>query len=245
MSAKLKRMFGTTQVQSAFQLSSRVRTTPSQIHWSGMVRACAKPIKKKSIGAARTAENAPPKVVFHEEVAEVANRDQDDRGGFQPVGVVNGGSWATRMRGAVRFCAQSCAFGVATASEMNSARSRAKIHTAMTIRDPETLASSSTGPFTGRASGKKYRRARHRRSYFSPRRYHTAFLAKHEATDQATLQGGHEDAYRRWFRVAYGQLSRAEEIAGQIHGWRGSRRDGRAARRQHSFSAKRARSGTR
>ena len=52
MSAKLKRMFGATQVQSAFQLSSRVRTTPSQIQWSGTVRPCAKPNRKKNIGAA-------------------------------------------------------------------------------------------------------------------------------------------------------------------------------------------------
>jgi hypothetical protein len=31
MSAKLKRMFGAAQLQSAFQLSSSVRITPSQI----------------------------------------------------------------------------------------------------------------------------------------------------------------------------------------------------------------------
>ena len=41
MSAKLKRMFGATQVQPAFQLSSRVRMTPSQIQLSGTVRVWA------------------------------------------------------------------------------------------------------------------------------------------------------------------------------------------------------------
>ena len=38
----------------------------------------------------QASENAPPAVVFHEEMAEMVNRDQNDRGGFQPVGVVNG-----------------------------------------------------------------------------------------------------------------------------------------------------------
>ena len=107
MSAKLKRMFGTTQVQPAFQLSSRVRTTPSQIQWSGTVRVLCKAQKEEEYRSRQAAENAPPKVVFHEEVAEVVNRDQDDRGGFQPVGVVNGVRCASRTRGAVRFCAQS------------------------------------------------------------------------------------------------------------------------------------------
>ena len=41
MSEKLKRMFGATQVQPAFQLSSKVSRTPSQIQWSGTVRVCA------------------------------------------------------------------------------------------------------------------------------------------------------------------------------------------------------------
>jgi hypothetical protein len=31
-------MFGATQVQPAFHLSSRVRMTPSQLQWSGTVR---------------------------------------------------------------------------------------------------------------------------------------------------------------------------------------------------------------
>jgi hypothetical protein len=49
------------------------------------------------------------------------------------------------MRGAVRFCAQSCAFGVGTAVYSCSVRnetqrrSQANIHTAMTIRDPEAF----------------------------------------------------------------------------------------------------------
>ena len=38
MNAKLKRMFGATQAQSAFQLSSTVRMMPSQIQLSGTVR---------------------------------------------------------------------------------------------------------------------------------------------------------------------------------------------------------------
>ncbi len=41
MSAKLKRMFGATQIHFAFQLSSRVKTTPSQIQRSGTVLVCA------------------------------------------------------------------------------------------------------------------------------------------------------------------------------------------------------------
>src|SRR3954449_7868334 len=53
MTAKLKRMFGATQAQSAFQLSSTVRTVPSQIQLSGTVRERAYPMRKKKVGAAR------------------------------------------------------------------------------------------------------------------------------------------------------------------------------------------------
>ena len=48
-------------------------------------------------------------IVFREELAEVANRDRDNRDGYQPVGVVNGGRCASSTRGAVRFYAQSYA----------------------------------------------------------------------------------------------------------------------------------------
>ena len=41
ISARLKRMFGATQVHFAFQLSSRVKMTPSQIQCSGTVLVCA------------------------------------------------------------------------------------------------------------------------------------------------------------------------------------------------------------
>ena len=41
ISAKLKRMFGATQVQFAFELSSKVKMTPSQIQYSGTVLLCA------------------------------------------------------------------------------------------------------------------------------------------------------------------------------------------------------------
>src|SRR5271169_660026 len=34
-------------------------------------------------------ENGPPVVVFHEEMAEMANCDRDDCGGLQPIGIVN------------------------------------------------------------------------------------------------------------------------------------------------------------
>ena len=34
-------------------------------------------------------ENGPPVVVFHEEMAKMANCDRDDCGGLQPVGIVN------------------------------------------------------------------------------------------------------------------------------------------------------------
>src|SRR6185369_14854324 len=53
MNAKLKRMFGATQAQSAFQLSSTVRMMPSQIQLSGTVRERAYPTRKKNVGAAR------------------------------------------------------------------------------------------------------------------------------------------------------------------------------------------------
>ena len=42
-----------TQVQPAFQLLSRVRTTPIQIQRNGTVRVCAYPKRKKNVGAAR------------------------------------------------------------------------------------------------------------------------------------------------------------------------------------------------
>ena len=58
MSEKLKRMFGATQVQPAFQLSSRVSMTPSQIQSSETVRlrVAQKEEKRRSRQAS---ENAP------------------------------------------------------------------------------------------------------------------------------------------------------------------------------------------
>jgi hypothetical protein len=49
----------------------------------------------------QASENAPPAVVPDEEMAEVVDRDQDDRGGLQPVGIVNGYA-QTAMRRARR-----------------------------------------------------------------------------------------------------------------------------------------------
>ena len=73
----------------------------------------------------------------------------------------------------------------------------------MTIRDPETLASSSTGPsFNGGehlAHDIEELVIAGRTCDFGPYKYDTAFLAgMHEATDQAALQGDREDAYRQW-----------------------------------------------
>ena len=46
----------------------------------------------------KTADDAPPAGVFHEEVSEMADRDEDDRGGLQPVGIVHRGRHAFRAR---------------------------------------------------------------------------------------------------------------------------------------------------
>jgi hypothetical protein len=70
MSEKLKRMFGATQVQPAFQLSSKVSRTPSPdpVERGGLgLRVAQKGEKRRSRPAS---ENAPPAVVFHEEIAE-------------------------------------------------------------------------------------------------------------------------------------------------------------------------------
>ena len=59
----------------------------------------------------------------------------------------------------------------------------------MTMRDPENFGLQFDMLVIQWARASEYRRARHRRSYFSPKRYHTAFLAKHETIDQAAFQG--------------------------------------------------------
>ncbi len=69
-------MFGATQVQSAFQLL-RDRSGLGVAH------------EEEERRSRKASENAPPAIVFHEEMADMVNRDQDDCGGFQPVGVVN------------------------------------------------------------------------------------------------------------------------------------------------------------
>ncbi len=46
--------------------------------------------KEEERRSRQASENAPPVGVFNEEIADVVNHDQDDRGGFQPVSVVNG-----------------------------------------------------------------------------------------------------------------------------------------------------------
>ena len=46
----------------------------------------------------KTADDAPPAGVFHEEVSEMPDRDEDDRGGLQPVGIVHRGRHAFRAR---------------------------------------------------------------------------------------------------------------------------------------------------
>src|SRR6202035_842435 len=51
--------------------------------------------KKEERWSRDASENAPPAVIFDEEIAEMADRDRDDCHGFQPVGVVNG---ARRLR---------------------------------------------------------------------------------------------------------------------------------------------------
>ena len=87
--------------------------TPSQIQLSATVRVCAKPRRKKN-RSRQASENAPPAVVFHEEIAEMADRDREDRRGFQLVGVVNGVRHVRvsmrcvrRMHGVAHFCAQN------------------------------------------------------------------------------------------------------------------------------------------
>ena len=50
--------------------------------------------KEKEKWSCEASESAPPQVIFHEEITEVVNGDQDDRGGFQPVGAVNDLRWA-------------------------------------------------------------------------------------------------------------------------------------------------------
>ena len=76
MSAKLKRMFGATQVQSAFQLSSQGQddTEPNPAERDGPALGVAH--KEEEHRSRRASENAPPAVVFHEKMAEMANRDQ-------------------------------------------------------------------------------------------------------------------------------------------------------------------------
>ena len=83
-------MFGVTQVQSAFQLLSRVRMTPSQDPVERDGPGLCVTHKEEERRSRWASKNAPPLIVFHEEMAEVVNRDQDDCGGFQPVGVVDG-----------------------------------------------------------------------------------------------------------------------------------------------------------
>ena len=46
----------------------------------------------------KTADDAPPAGVFHEEVAEMPDRDEEDCGGLQPVGIVHRGRHAFRAR---------------------------------------------------------------------------------------------------------------------------------------------------
>ena len=84
--------------------------TPSQIQWSGTVRRLRVAEEEEERRSRQASENAPPAVVFHEEMADMVNGNQHDGGGFQPVGVVN--DWrcaripticARRMRGVVHL----------------------------------------------------------------------------------------------------------------------------------------------
>ena len=78
-------------------------TEPDPVERDGPgLRVAHKEEKRRSCQAS---ENAPPAVVFHEEIAEMVNRDQDDCGGFQPVGVVNGARLCSRTRGVMHSCA--------------------------------------------------------------------------------------------------------------------------------------------
>src|SRR6185436_4429731 len=118
MSARLKRMFGATQVQSAFELSSRVRMTPIHIRPVSLdmdqsqndadpypvkrdgpvLRVAHKKEKRRSCKAS---ENAPPLLVVHEEKAEMTSRHADDCDGLQPVGVINRARRGSRTSGVV------------------------------------------------------------------------------------------------------------------------------------------------
>ena len=46
----------------------------------------------------KMADDAPPAGVFHEEISEMPDRDEDDRGCLQPVGIVHRGRHALRPR---------------------------------------------------------------------------------------------------------------------------------------------------
>src|SRR5271154_5213739 len=105
MSTKLKRMFGATQVQPAFQPSRRVRMTPqpdpAKRDGPGL-RVAHKEEKRRS---SQASDNAPPLFVVHEEIAYMVNRDEDDCGGFQPVGVIDWLSYGRWTRDVVHLCA--------------------------------------------------------------------------------------------------------------------------------------------
>src|SRR5207253_7734851 len=87
-------------------------TEPDPVEWDPPgLRVAYEEEERRSRQAS---ENAPPAVVPDEEMAEVVDRDQDDRGGLQPVGVVNG--WvraamrrAGRGRGGARALVHLCA----------------------------------------------------------------------------------------------------------------------------------------
>src|SRR5689334_6056812 len=61
-------------------------TDPYPIERNGPALRVA--LKEEKCRSCDASKNGPPVVVFHEEMAEVANRHRDDCDGFQPVGVV-------------------------------------------------------------------------------------------------------------------------------------------------------------